>query len=247
MKVKNFSHPESIYNFQAAFEVVPILIDLFKPLSVVDVGCGLGTWLKVFEDHGISDFIGIDGSYIKVETLKIAPLKFIALDLENSFRIQRRFDLVLSLEVAEHLKSTASTEFVQSLCELGEIIIFSAAIKNQGGQFHINEQNPDYWISKFRNNGFELFDVLRPIFWNNKKVDWWYRQNIMVFTRNANIKIRLNDMLSFHGQCFVHPEALNSLVLDNLSLRGYIQDIDQGKRSIKFYLKLLLRKISNSF
>ena len=32
----------------SAREVVPLILELVNPRSVVDVGCGVGTWLSVF-------------------------------------------------------------------------------------------------------------------------------------------------------------------------------------------------------
>lgn len=60
-----YHHTEEYHNYNAPKEVVPYLMDLLAPKTVLDVGCGLGTWLKIFEQHDISDYTGIDGDYVE--------------------------------------------------------------------------------------------------------------------------------------------------------------------------------------
>ena len=49
----------------SARQVVPIVTELVRPRSVVDVGCGHGTWLAAFQECGITDLTGIDGPWVK--------------------------------------------------------------------------------------------------------------------------------------------------------------------------------------
>jgi SAM-dependent methyltransferase len=240
---KDFIHQETIYNFTAAKEVVPFIINLLKPKSIIDVGCGIGTWLKVFQENGIDDILGIDGHYINKENLKINSSFFKPYNLEDEFVLNRKFDLTTSLEVAEHLNSNSADQFVKSLCQLSDTIIFSAAIENQGGQDHINEQCPDYWINKFKDNDFELFDVIRPVIWENNKIDYWYRQNIMLFTKDKTVKEHISKMTSFNGAYLVHPVAFLRSNKSVLNLNNELETIKNGNKRIKFYLKLILIKL----
>src|SRR5262245_26387259 len=57
--------------------VVPLVIDLIQPTSVVDVGCGAGAWLAAFRDRGVQDVLGIDGASLGDEQLEIAPQQFL--------------------------------------------------------------------------------------------------------------------------------------------------------------------------
>ncbi len=201
-----YVHEEVVHNFSAANEMVPFIINLLEPKSVVDVGCGIGTWLKVFSDYGINDILGIDGNYVDKSLLKIKLETFKEFDLEKLYESERKYDLAISLEVAEHLSAESAAIFVKTLTGLSDILIFSAAIPDQGGQNHINEQKPDYWIKKFEEEGFKLFDVLRPVFWNNENVDSWYRQNIFIFSNQIDLKNKLDSLENFYGQHLVHPE-----------------------------------------
>jgi predicted RNA methylase len=82
--------------------IVPIVMELVAPTSVVDLGCGLGTWLATFADLGIEDYLGIDGDWVPPEMLEIPHERFMAARLDRPFALDREFDLAVSLEVAEH-------------------------------------------------------------------------------------------------------------------------------------------------
>lgn len=242
-----YIHLESVHNFIAPKEVVPEILNLINPKSVVDVGCGTGTWLKVFQDLGIKDILGIDGDYVDLSLLKIEKIFLSTFDLEKKMSLNRKFDLALSLEVAEHLSFESSDIFVKTLCDLSDTIIFSAAIPNQGGQNHINEQEPKYWIEKFEKEGFMLFDVLRPIFWDNPNVDSWYRQNMFLFTKNVNLKVKLSSSKSFGGKYLVHPVLSKGKDDSIIYYKNQLERINAGKKDGRFYLKLLLNALKNKF
>jgi SAM-dependent methyltransferase len=170
---------------RSAQAVVPLIIEILKPSSVVDVGCGLGTWLAAFRQNGVTELLGIDGDYVDVRSLDIEPEEFLAHDLSRPLAIDRSFDLAISLEVAEHLDPDRAVEFVTSLTSLAPAIVFSAAIPHQDGTHHINMQWPSYWRSLFAARDFELIDCIRPQIWENEAVDFWYRQNMVVFARTG--------------------------------------------------------------
>ena len=168
---------------QSAAEIVPIIIELLKPSSIVDIGCGSGHWLAAAAELGVTDFLGVDGDWVNESQLGIPAKKFIAHDLSTPLNLDRRFDLALSLEVAEHLSEAAAGTLVQNLCSAADTVVFSAAIPGQGGRHHINEQWPAYWADLFHGCGYQCYDVLRPRIWNNPRIAWYYAQNCMIFSR----------------------------------------------------------------
>lgn len=170
----------------SAREIIPLLLDLLQPIlpkSVVDVGCGTGSWLAAFHKLGIADCLGIDGDYVDRTILQIPLNQFQSADLKQPLQINRKFDLAISLEVAEHLPATCAENFVNSLIQLAPVILFSAAIPFQGGVEHLNEQWPQYWVYYFQKNGYAVIDCLRKKIWNNDKVEPWYAQNILIFVK----------------------------------------------------------------
>jgi SAM-dependent methyltransferase len=167
--------------------VVPLLIELFEPRSVVDIGCGTGVWLTRFRDRGVGDVLGVDGPWVDPRELKIPPALFTAAELNSNFTIDRRFDLALSLETAEHISPEFAEAFVQRLTDLSDVVVFSAAIPHQGGTCHLNEQWPDYWVRLFANVGYQAIDCIRGQIWNDQRVAWWFCQNMLVFARAERV------------------------------------------------------------
>lgn len=193
----------------SARHVVPIVVDLIGPRSVVDVGCGIGGWLSVFAEHDILDSIGIDGDYVDRSELLIPAARFLGRDLAEPVELDRRFDLALSLEVAEHLPEASAGLFVRSLTQLAPTVLFSAAVPGQGGIHHVNEQWPSYWASRFAEHDFVAIDALRPRVWNNKAVAWWYAQNMLLFVSplvlEARTQLRIERDCPRNAMDLVHP------------------------------------------
>lgn len=173
---------------KSAETVVPYIIELFSPKSVIDVGCGVGTWLSVFINMGIKSALGLDGYYLKSSLLKIPQKNFKVWDLTKPIRIKKRFDLAICLEVAEHLEKESANTLIDSLTRLSDVILFSAAIPLQGGTHHVNEQWPEYWRDIFSKKNYLLIDCLRFKFWNDDKVKPWYAQNMFIYLNKSKIK-----------------------------------------------------------
>jgi SAM-dependent methyltransferase len=198
--------------------VVPLVLDLVDPRSVVDVGCGTGAWLEVFREHGVEDVVGVDGESVPPGALEIPADRFLVADLAQPLRLGRRFELVLSLEVAEHLPHAAARDFVESLTSLGPVVLFSAAVPGQGGTRHLNEQWQDYWAELFTERGYVPVDALRRHLWSRSDVDFWYAQNMLLYTAgdalNRLPRLRAEHELMGTGQLsLVHPDLYRKRVL----------------------------------
>ena len=177
-------------SYTSAQVILPLVNELFAPKSVIDVGCGVGYWLKVWNEQlGVQDYQGVEGPYVSADMLKIPAGNVLFQDLKSPIDINRKFDLAMSMEVAEHLPNSHAKSFVQTLISFSDVILFSAAIEGQEGTYHINEQFPEYWSKIFAQFDFVPVDYLRPKIWNNPKVEWWYQQNALIYIK----KNRLND------------------------------------------------------
>jgi SAM-dependent methyltransferase len=168
--------------------ILPIVQGLINPKSVVDIGCGRGAWLSVWKDIGVIDTLGIDGEYIDQSLLLIDKTRFIAADLNKPLVLNRAFDLAQCLEVAEHLPPSSARQLVEQLTSLAPTVLFSAAIPGQGGNKHVNEQWPCYWENLFSEKGFKRIDAIRRHVFQNHDVEWWYQQNIYLYTANGMIE-----------------------------------------------------------
>lgn len=163
--------------------VVPLVCDLFHPTSVVDVGCGTGVWLSVFQEHGVQRILGLDGAHVNPDWLQIPKNCFRPVDLAQTIELDERFDLAVCLEVAEHLPPAASGGLVELLVKAAPCILFSAAIPLQGGRNHINEQWPEYWHEQFKKHNYLKLDMIRKQIWTDKTIEYWYRQNMYLYVR----------------------------------------------------------------
>ena len=148
-----------------------------------NVGCGVGTWLAVLLEKGVGTVRGYDGPWVQANQLVIPRDSFQNIDLGHpeGVRPDRRFDLAICLEVAEHLPPERAGDLVHSLCSLSDIVLFSAAIPGQGGVHHVNEQWPAYWAARFAGLGYKAIDTIRFRIWEDDEIPYWYRQNLVVY------------------------------------------------------------------
>lgn len=202
---------------QSADVVIAHLLSLISVKSACDVGCGLGEWLRALRERGVAELLGIDGDHVPREMQRIPPADFLAHDLTKPLVLERRFDLVLSLEVAEHLPAECSETFVESLTKLSDVVLFSAAIPGQGGTGHINEQWQDYWAKLFAACGYQAIDCIRPLIWMDQRVEFWYRQNTIVYVSPAGLAMhpRLRGFSASDLLSLVHPKQFE------LAIRRY--------------------------
>jgi SAM-dependent methyltransferase len=168
--------------------VVPLVVSLLRPRSVVDVGCGRGAWLRTFQENGVPEVHGLDGSYVNSAELLIDPAQFSSADLSQPFSLGRTYDLAVCLEVAEHLPARAAGALVDALAQAAPLVLFSAAIPGQGGVRHVNEQWPSYWRVLFEQRGFRRLDPVRRQIWQDARVLDYYRQNLFVFASEEVIR-----------------------------------------------------------
>jgi SAM-dependent methyltransferase len=183
---------------RSADAVVALLYPRLRPASVLDVGCGRGGWLQRWKNAGSAEVVGLDGAYIDVGHLHIDSHAFRAVDLSQPLDLGRRFDLVQSLEVAEHLPPAASPDFVASLVRHGDIVLFSAAPPGQGGTQHINERPLESWRDLFAVHGYAPFDFVRLRLHRDVSVEPWYRFNTMLYANAAGTD-RLTDDIRASG------------------------------------------------
>jgi cyclopropane fatty-acyl-phospholipid synthase-like methyltransferase len=161
----------------------------FAPKTLLDVGCGTGAILATLAAGGV-DVTGLEYSKVALNYCRRRGLNVLKYDLEspNSLSIWSRFDLVISMEVAEHLRQDVADRFVDALTSYGDVIVFTAATPGQGGRDHVNEQPHEYWIEKFSNREFH-YALDRSLVWRKEWEDQgvasWYFRNLMLFTKTT--------------------------------------------------------------
>jgi SAM-dependent methyltransferase len=239
----NYKHDPVIHNFSAARQILPFLLKLKPADSIIDIGCGTGTGLAIARELGVKEILGIDGVNLNQDDLKIPVDSFINCDLMAPIKLNTKFDMLLCLEVAEHLPELNAEAFVEMLTSHSDFIIFSAAIPGQGGQNHLNEQWPDYWQRLFLKNEYYPSEILRDHFWNNKDIEWWYRQNIIIYAPEK-VLTALSLLISEKVKSMIHPDLFE----EKLDLIENLQTVIQKavwapsfKTSIKNLIKSIIR------
>ena len=152
-------------------------------LTVLDIGCGPGTYVRALREVGV-DAIGIDTDE------RVSEQEY--LSQQSLFDTKLQAQLVLCLEVAEHIDSSLSDAIAASVAgavEPGGMLIWSAAHLGQGGTGHINCQPKSYWHSKLKEAGLERDEETESKLLNYVKAGYhmgWFYLNGMVFRKSNN-------------------------------------------------------------
>jgi hypothetical protein len=193
--------------FDSASVVIPIVLEVLPKVdSAIDFGCGEGMWLSILKRNGVSEIKGLDGEWVNKKHLKILEAEFILADLKSIEYDGKRYDLAISLEVAEHLPQSSAATFVKSLTRASDFVLFSSAIPFQGGTDHVNEQWPSYWANLFGTNGFLCVDFLRDKIWDIDTIAPYYRQNILLFVNQKRMGDLRSLVMSSSPSPRIHPK-----------------------------------------
>ena len=191
--------------FYSAQKILGIIQSHYPFKSMVDFGCGVGTWLHVADKMGVKNLRGYEGEWARGHLVDNGlDIRF--QNFESTIDRVGQFDLAISLEVAEHLTTVAGHALVKSMCASSNVVMFSAAIPGQDGVGHINEQPQEYWQDIFAKFGFSAIDLVRPAIWNDSEIPIWYRQNTLVYTSDKKLHGELSKQTTSIINA-VHPEA----------------------------------------
>jgi SAM-dependent methyltransferase len=158
---------------RSARVILGLLFEAYRPNAVLDIGCGQGAWLAAAEELGCSDLVEIDGPWVNPAAMLSQRAIFSPVNLESDLSFSEIFDLCICLEVAEHLSAARAPALVESLCSASDVVLFRAAIVQQGGTNHINQQWQSFWAQLFKVAGFDCYDLIRPKIWTDNRVDSW--------------------------------------------------------------------------
>ncbi|MEM9739559.1 MAG: class I SAM-dependent methyltransferase [Pseudomonadota bacterium] len=173
-----------------AAESAPAIVDSitrdFGPKSVADVGCGTGAMLERVSRAGLVTK-GFEYSDDGIKRCRHRGLDVQKFDIEaDTYNDDTRFDVVMSMEVAEHLPESIADNYVQLLCDLSDTVVMTAASPGQIGTDHVNLQPKSYWIEKMTARGYTHLPQLQQSWqdkWKAAGVTRFYWQNLLLFQK----------------------------------------------------------------
>lgn len=189
--------------FDAEFHIQNLYLDLpayhfiydrYKPVDVLDLGCGIGGYIQSYQKWGADYVFGVEGFDPKEDFL--VPDHFLQFDLTKPLDLGKTFDLVLCVEVIEHIESHESDNLLKSIASHArKVVVFSAGRPGQPGIGHVNCQPISFWIDKWRMLGWEpdpfISSVTRAL-----ATYHWFRRNLIVLTKigepKHNVKLVSN-------------------------------------------------------
>ena len=231
--VIDYDHSKNIHTLSGPRSALRQLLSTEMPKSMLDVGCGTGTWLRVALDLGVTDVFGIDGVDVPSQTLLVNPMCFQRRDLTAPVDLGRKFDVVLCLEVAEHLDAEFGPVLIEALTRHSNRVLFSAACPGQPGQHHVNCQWPQYWQELFNQQGFVCDDSLRWQIWSERAVEPWYRQNLFSAFKDKSKAGKEARILSV-----IHPEMNGWMFPEVERFAAHVRHIENGYMPVKWYFEV---------
>ena len=230
----DYDHSLNLHSLEGPQAAFPEVFRSGMPTSLLDVGCGTGTWLRAAMDCGIKDLRGVDGLAVPPDQLLFPGSFFQVLDFRVQWDLGRRFEAALCLEVAEHLEARHSNDLLDSLTRHSDFVVFSAACPGQPGQHHVNCQWPAYWQRMFNDRGYVCSDAVRWRLWELEAVEPWYRQNIFT-ARRAPAEAGREPRIP----AVVHPGLIPWLKYEMFgeSFGLHVEQIEEGRQPLGWYFK----------
>lgn len=246
----------SIFEYDYA-AIAETIIKEYQPKTIIEFGCGTGALAREFASRGIT-VVAIDG-YSMPDFSNYSDVKFTKIDLNNVNETQKflssfnsKFDLAISIEVAEHLNPDVSQSFIQWMTSVADVVVFSAAVPHQDGDGHINCRTRQDWYKFLKKSDFVIADTLRIHFTSNLRLGLWHKLNVIDYVRkNSNFadKINSDELIErlIAAESFAASKCYH--YLKQTQLRDWAFQLQPVKFAVQFRNRLtrMLGKISIEF
>jgi ubiquinone/menaquinone biosynthesis C-methylase UbiE len=100
------------------YETLSKITDKYRPVSILDVGCGTGRLFRLYQEKNINDVIGIDISEkaLKLANKNFPNVKTTRMELEDMNFGYKRFDLAICNRVLQHIPKKDIDTVIKKIC-----------------------------------------------------------------------------------------------------------------------------------
>jgi SAM-dependent methyltransferase len=128
------------------------IVDDIAPSSVLDAGCAMGFLVEALRDRGV-EAAGFDVSQYALGKVRddIRPFTWRASITEA---LPRDYDLIVCIEVLEHLSPEEAETAIDNLCAHTNEILFSSTPTDYSEPTHVNVRPTSHWVAHFGRRGF---------------------------------------------------------------------------------------------
>ena len=123
-----------------------------QPSRVLDAGCAIGLLVETLRERGI-DAEGVDLSDYAIERAHAAVRPYVRVG-SIADELPRRYDLIVSIEVLEHMPPEEAEAAVANFCGHTDDVLFSSSSTDFAEATHVNVRPPEYWAELFARHGF---------------------------------------------------------------------------------------------
>ncbi|MGI8608623.1 MAG: class I SAM-dependent methyltransferase [Candidatus Dormibacteria bacterium] len=127
-----------------------VVADL-EPATALDLGCAMGLLVEALRDRGVEAF-GVDISEYAINNAREDIRPFVR-QASGTDPLDRRYDVIICIEVLEHLSPNDAARTVENICAHTDDVIFSSTPDDFREATHLNVRRPDYWAGLFAQYG----------------------------------------------------------------------------------------------
>jgi len=133
-------------------QIADLIASELAPRTVLDAGCAIGFLVEALRKRDIEAW-GLDVSEFAIEHVPESIRDF-CFRRSVTDDLERDYDLIVCLEVLEHLPGELAAPTVANLCRHADQVLFSASPDGFRDPTHLNVQPTHYWVELFARYGF---------------------------------------------------------------------------------------------